>query len=43
MVDYISVLKEDLVEQFRGKPNIEALVEVIGIELQQVADFYEQL
>ena len=43
MVDYISVLKEDLVEQFRGKPNIEALVEVIGIELQQEADFYEQL
>ena len=43
MVDYVAALKSDLVEQFRGKPNIEALVEVIGIELQQVADFYEQL
>ena len=43
MVDFITAMKADLVEQFKGKPNIEALVEVIGIELQQVADFYEQL
>lgn len=43
MADYISLLKQDLAEQFRGKPHIESLVEVIGIELQQVFDFYEQL
>lgn len=43
MADYIELLKNDLVEQFRGKANIEAIMEAIGIELQQVADFYEQL
>ena len=43
MADYVARLKADLVEQFKGKPNIEALVEVIGIELQAVFDFYEQL
>lgn len=43
MVDYMTVLKEDLVEQFRGKANIESLMEVIGLELQAVFDFYEQL
>lgn len=43
MADFVTALKKDLVEQFRGKPNIEALMEVISIELQQVYDFYEQL
>jgi len=43
MVDYVALLKEDLVEQFKGKANIESLVEVIGIEFQQVFDFYQQL
>lgn len=43
MADYVTTLKEDLVEQFRGKANIESLMEVIGIELQAVFDFYEQL
>lgn len=43
MADYVSLLKSDLVEQFRGKANIEALVEVIGAELQAVYDFYQQL
>lgn len=43
MVDYITTLKNDLVEQFRGKANIESLMEVIGEELQSVFDFYEQL
>lgn len=43
MADYMTVLKEDLVEQFRGKANIESLMEVIGLELQAVFDFYEQL
>ena len=43
MADFVSALKADLVEQFRGKENIEGLVEVIGIQLQAVYDFYEQL
>lgn len=43
MVDYVALLKSDLIEQFRGKPNIEAFVEVIGQELQEVYDFLYQL
>ena len=43
MADFVSALKADLVEQFRGKENIEGLVEIIGIQLQAVYDFYEQL
>lgn len=43
MAEYMTALKEELVEQFRDKPNIEALMEVIGIELQAVHDFYQQL
>ena len=43
MADYVVALKKDLVEQFRGKANIEALVEVIGAQFQQVYDFYDQL
>lgn len=43
MAEYATDLKEALVEQFRDKPNIEALMEVIGIELQAVFDFYRQL
>lgn len=43
MADFVGALKRDLVEQFKGKPNIEALLEVISIELQQVYDFYAQL
>lgn len=43
MADFVTKLKKDLVEQFRGKANIEALMEVVGIELQEVFDFYEQL
>lgn len=43
MADYISRLKEDLVEQFRGQKNIESFMEVLGGELQEVFDFFEQL
>lgn len=43
MADYVVDLKKDLVEQFRGKVNITALVEVIGEQFQQVYDFYDQL
>ena len=43
MADYVDALKHDLVEQFRGKPHIAALAEVIAKELQEVYDFLEQL
>lgn len=43
MDDFSVGLKKELVEQFKGKANIEALVEVLGSELQEIADFYEQL
>lgn len=43
MADYVEILKRDLVEQFKGKANVESLMEVIGLELQQVYEFYEQL
>lgn len=43
MVDYRTALAGDLVEQFRGKPKIEALLDVIGDELQAVYDFFAQL
>lgn len=43
MVDYIAALQGDLVEQFRGKANIEALIEVLGAELQQIYDFFQEL
>lgn len=43
MDDFVAHGLKDLVEQFRGKPNIEALVEVIYEQFQEVFDFYEQL
>lgn len=43
MADYREKLKNDLAEQFRGKANIESLIEVLGGELQQVFHFFEQL
>lgn len=43
MVDYVNKLRLDLVEQFRGKPNIEALASVIARQLQDIFAFYEQI
>lgn len=43
MADYMATLKENLVEQFRGKVRIDSLMEVVGSELQAVFNFYEQL
>lgn len=43
MVNYIASVKNDLVEQFKGKENIEILAEVFGKQLQDVYDFFEQL
>ena len=43
MVDYIQKLRDDLVEQFKGKPVIDALMEAVGDELNEVRQFYEDL
>lgn len=43
MVDFSKKLILDLVQQFRDKPNIEALSQVIARQLQDVFSFYEQL
>lgn len=43
MVDYKAKLKDDLLEQFKDKKNIDVLMEVLGKQLQDVYDFYEQL
>ena len=43
MADFIEKLRSDIVEQFKNRPNIEALVSVIGEQLQAVYEFYEQL
>ena len=43
MNDYIQKLKSDLLEQFRGMTNIEALLEVVGEQLNDVSQFFEQI
>lgn len=43
MADYAAALKDDLVEQFRGKPNIDALMEVVGEQLQDLYEFFYDL
>lgn len=41
--DYSELLKQDLVEQFKDKPVINALLEAIGEQLTDVWRFYHQL
>ena len=43
MADYVQKLRDDLVEQFKGKPVIDALMEAVGDELNEVRQFYEDL
>ena len=43
MADFMKDLREDLLEQFRGKENIDVLIRALGRQLQDVFDFYEQL
>ena len=43
MVDYVQKLRDDLVEQFKGKPVIDALMEAIGGELNELRQFYDDL
>ncbi len=43
MVDYVESLKKDLIEQFKGKANIESIIEVFGRQFQEVYNFFEQL
>ena len=41
MADFMKDLREDLLEQFRGKENIDVLIRALGRQLQDVFDFYE--
>ena len=43
VLDYIELLRQDLVEQFRGKPALDALIRVIGRQLNDVYRFFCQL
>lgn len=43
MVDYIERLRSDLVEQFKDKPVIDALMEAIGEQLSDLGVFFEEL
>ncbi|MCM1059093.1 MAG: DUF2612 domain-containing protein [Eubacterium sp.] len=42
-IDYAADMKRDLLEQFKGKPRIEALVDVLAEQMQDLFDFFEQL
>lgn len=43
MDNYIENLKSDLAEQYKDKPNIAALLETIGIQLNDVKMFFDDL
>lgn len=43
MVDYVERLRSDLVEQFKDKPVIDALMEAVGEQLADVSVFFEEL
>ena len=43
MGKFVESLKKDLLEQYKTRPNIESFVEVIGIELEAVLQFLEDL
>lgn len=43
MTKYGELLLQDLPQQFRGKEKIEALLEVIGNQMDEVLEFYESL
>ena len=43
MADYIAALRSDLAEQFRGKLVIDALMQAIGTQLNDIRQFFEDL
>ena len=43
MSDYVNELKKDLLEQFKGKKNIDSLIEVVGKQFDELYEFFEQL
>lgn len=43
MSDYKKKLKDDLLEQFKDKPNLNDLMEVVGVQLDDIYLFFEQL
>lgn len=42
-IDYSADMKRDLLEQFKDKPRIEALIDVIAEQMQDLFNFFEQL
>ena len=42
-IDYSAYLRDDLAEQFKGQPKIEAICNAIGQQMSEVYDFFEQL
>lgn len=43
MLNYVNSLKNDLLEQFKEKPHIESLCNVLGKQLNELFSFYEQI
>lgn len=43
MSDFATKLKSDLIEQFKGQPHIEAIMEAVGEQLQDLYDFFVSL
>jgi hypothetical protein len=43
MADYVSLLKQDLIEQFKDQPVIDALMEAVGEQLNDVYKFLADL
>ena len=43
MADYIKKLRDDTLEQFKDRPKIDALHQVIGRQLNEVFRFFEQI
>lgn len=41
--NYIQILKDDLLEQFKEKINISALVEVVGKQLNDIKQFFDDM
>lgn len=43
MDDYVEKIKADVIEQFKDKPNLSALLEVFGEQIEELASFFTAL
>lgn len=43
MADYVQLLRDDLVEQFKEKPVIDAIIEAIGVQFNDLYQFFADL